>query len=110
MKVTMKIQTVSLLNKREHFRVTAKRKSEQREYVAAFFHNCKRPPLPCTITLTRVSAGTLDAHDNLPSAFKHIVDQIAAWLGVDDADPRVTWIYAQEKCKRGDYGVEVEIS
>lgn len=31
---------------------------------------------------------------------------VAAWLGVDDADPRVTWQYGQ---RRGEYGVRIEI-
>lgn len=101
---------MSLLNTREHFRVTAKRKAYQRGLVSAYFNFRSRPALPVTVTLTRMSPGTLDEHDNLPSAFKHIVDQLAAWLGVDDADERVTWKYAQSKCKRGDFGVIVEVA
>jgi hypothetical protein len=59
--------------------------------------------------LTRHSSGTLDAHDNLPSAFKHIVDELAAWMGVDDADQRVQWRYEQEKCNPGKTWVTVEV-
>ena len=110
MRVEIPMKTVSLLNMREHFRVTAKRKAEQRLLVSAYFNGKPRPELPVTVTLTRVSPGTLDEHDNLPSAFKHCVDQIAAWLGVDDSDRRVQWRYAQQKCKRGDFGVIVEIA
>ena len=110
MRVEIPIKTVSLLNMREHFRVTAKRKAEQRGMVAAYINGKPRPEFPVTVTLTRVSPGTLDEHDNLPSSFKHICDQIAAWLGIDDADKRVTWRYAQTRCKRGDFGVIVEIA
>lgn len=95
---------------REHFRVTAKRKAEHRYVVGMVMHGRPKPALPCVITLTRVAAGTLDAHDNLPSAFKHIVDGLASWLGVDDSDPRVAWRYQQQKCKRGAFGVVVEIA
>jgi hypothetical protein len=42
----------------------------------------------------------LDSHDNLRAALKPIVDQVAVWLGVDDADPRVTWEYGQRRIKR----------
>jgi hypothetical protein len=110
MRVEIPLKTVSLLNMREHFRVTAKRKAEHRNLIAMLFKAKPVPALPVTVTLTRVSPGKLDEHDNLPSAFKHIVDALAAWLGLDDSDPRVTWRYAQQKCKRGDFGVIVEVA
>lgn len=107
--VEIPLKTVSLLNMREHFRVNAARKALHRRTTSLALMNMKAPPLPCVVTLTRVSPGTLDAHDNLPSAFKHIVDSVASWLGVDDADPQVTWRYAQQKCARGQFGVIVEV-
>ncbi|MEO8021094.1 hypothetical protein [Polaromonas sp.] len=110
MKFNLPLKTVSLLNMREHFRVTAKRKKAHREAVGWATAGIKPPALPVTVTLTRVSPGTLDAHDNLPSSMKNLVDGIADWLGVDDADSRVTWRYAQEKCKRGMFGVVVEVT
>ena len=109
-RVNLPLKTVSLLNMREHFRVTAKRKKTHRECVRFVMHSKTAPPMPVTVTLTRVSYGTLDEHDNLPSAFKHVVDELAVWLGVDDADKRVAWRYAQQKSKRGEYGVIVEVS
>ncbi len=108
-RIYLPIKTVSLLNMREHFRVTSKRKKEHREIVARALGGKPRPELPCVVTLTRISPGTLDAHDNLPSAFKNVVDGVADWLGIDDADPRVTWVYEQEKCKLKEFGVRVEI-
>ena len=110
MRVEIPIKTVSLLNMREHFRVTAKRKAEHRYVVGMVMHGMPKPALPCVVTLTRVSPGTLDEHDNLPSSQKHVVDGIASWLGIDDADKRVKWKYAQQKCKRGGFGVIVEIA
>lgn len=64
--------------------------------------------LPCTVQLTRVSPGRpLDAHDNLQGALKVLVDELARLLGVDDADPRLTWL--QPLQERGPWGVWVEI-
>ena len=110
-RVELPIKTVSLLNMRDHFRVTSQRKSLHRRTttLALIESRAKAPELPVVVTLTRLSPGMLDEHDNLPSAFKHIVDGVAAWIGIDDADPRVTWKYAQQKCKRGQFGVILEI-
>jgi hypothetical protein len=108
-RVFLPVRTVSLLNMREHFRVSAKRKAAHRHCVRLVMHGQPVPDLPVTVTLTRISWGKLDEHDNLPSAFKHVVDELAAWLGIDDADKRVTWRYAQKKGMRGEYGVVVEV-
>lgn len=102
------IKTVSLMNMREHFRVTAARKKLHRTQVAFMLTSLDKPPLPVVVKLTRRSVKSLDAHDNLPSAFKNVVDEIASWLGIDDADPRVTWQYHQKKSKQGDYGIRIE--
>lgn len=77
-----------------------------------------------SITLTRLSPGTLDKEDNLPSAMKHVRDEIAKELRVgrfvtfkkgpkkgktefreEDSDPRFRWHYSQRRTQ--DYGVEV---
>lgn len=55
------------------------------------------PEPPLTVTVTRVAPGQLDAHDNLPGSCKAIVDAIAAWLGLDDRDPRLSWQYDQRR-------------
>lgn len=49
---------------------------------------------PVTVTLTRLAAKKLD-DDNLRRAMKPVRDEVAAWLGMDDADPRITWRYDQ---------------
>lgn len=104
------LKTVSLLNMREHYRVAATRKALHRSTVRNVVRGRVPPPMPVTVTLTRVSAGVMDQHDNLPSCFKHIVDELAVWLGCDDADPRVTWRYAQQKCAPKKSNVIVEVS
>lgn len=109
MQFEIPVKTVSTLNTREHFRVAAHRKALHRATTRRIVHGLPRPALPVIVCLTRHSAGTLDAHDNLPSAFKHVVDELASWLGIDDADPRVQWRYEQEKCKKGQTWVSVEV-
>lgn len=49
--------------------------------------------------ITRVGPGTLD-DDNLARSAKAVRDELAAALGADDGDPRLTWHYAQRKAKR----------
>ena len=109
MQFDLHIKTVSTLNTREHFRVAAKRKALQRAQTRRVVGLLPKPQLPAIVCLTRHSSGTLDAHDNLPSAFKHIADKLAAWMGVDDGDGQVRWTYEQSKCKRGLTWATVEI-
>jgi hypothetical protein len=54
------------------------------------------PALPVVVTLTRIAPRRLDS-DNLQGGCKAARDEVAAWLGVDDADPRVEWRYEQSK-------------
>src|SRR3974390_2058721 len=60
--------------------------------------------IPCTVTLTRHAPRALDS-DNLQTAFKWIRDEVADCVigfksnGRNDSDPRLTWVYKQEKTK-----------
>jgi hypothetical protein len=67
-----------------------------------------RMALPAVVTMTRISAGTLD-DDNLQPALKAIRDGIADAFGVKDNDPRIEWQYAQERGKPRDYAVRIRI-
>jgi hypothetical protein len=58
------------------------------------------PPGPWEVTVHKVGWASLDAHDSLRISVKSVVDQIADWLGVDDSDPRVTWLYSQEVTRK----------
>lgn len=100
------VRTVSEANGRDHWRVKAKRVKAQRR---AAFAMCPAHPVPCVVRMVRCSAGELD-DDNLRGALKAVRDGIADKLGVDDRDPRVRWKYGQAKCKRGEFGVWVEIT
>ena len=68
------------------------------------------PEFPLVVTVTRIAPRALDPHDNLPSSVKATVDAVAEWLGVDDADPRVKFVSAQERGASKYYGVRIEVS
>jgi hypothetical protein len=100
------IKTVSEMNGRDHWTVRSRRAKAARRCA---FHMVSKHPLPCIVTLTRLSPGTLD-DDNLRSALKATRDGIAEKLGADDRPGSgIEWRYGQEICRRGDYGVRVEI-
>lgn len=62
------------------------------------------------ITLKRIAPSKLDAHDNLRTAMKPIVDGIADALGLpNDRDPRVTWAYDQGPRGVREYAVEITV-
>lgn len=100
------IKTVTGLNAREHFRVRAKRVKAERAATALIV---KPFFTPCIVRLVRLSPALCD-DDNLQGACKAIRDEIAKINGVDDGPTGpITWVYAQEKCKRGTFGVRVEL-
>lgn len=106
------VKLISEANKREHYMVRHKRKKDQQRAVAYswiaagighFF------VFPVVVTMTRIGVRKLDP-DNLAGSFKHVQDQIARELGVDDGDEsRVRWIYQQRKGAPKQYGLEVSI-
>jgi hypothetical protein len=104
--VSIPIPLPSAANLREHWTARHRRIKSQRVAVAWVINNKPRPDLPCIVTLTRISPRKLD-DDNLQGAFKGVRDEVADWLGVDDGDSRVTWLYAQRK---GKASIEVAIA
>lgn len=99
--VTLPLRIVSTPNERVHWSVKAKRAKSHRNAALAV----PKHPVPCVVKITRIGLKIMDM-DNCIAGCKNLRDGIAARLGVDDADPRVTWEYAQE---RGEYAVRVEI-
>lgn len=106
MKVTLPIKLVSLANQRVHWAVKARKAKSDRQ---AAYLVCKPHPLPCVVTITRVAPRGLDS-DNLAISAKSLRDGIADRIGIDDRDPRVTWVYQQRKGKPKEYAVEIEIN
>jgi hypothetical protein len=52
----------------------------------------------------RIAPRAYDEHDNARIAFKHVIDEIAALLGLkSDSDPRVSWTFGHEKPKKPRY-------
>lgn len=108
----------SLANLRIHWRTEAELKRTQRAAVGlalrttgrAFLNEWKvmrgNERMRLRVTLTRISPGRLDKHDNLRMAFKAVVDEVAACCGLDDRSDRYEWVYAQE---HGLYGVRVHL-
>lgn len=60
------------------------------------------------VVLTRLSPRELDT-DNVIGGLKAVRDGVADALGIDDRDPRVEWIYAQEKTWRRGVRIEIEV-
>jgi hypothetical protein len=114
MKIELPLRTVSALNAREHHMKRARRVKAECQAVAWAIRvefgvrtAEYRPAPPLVVTLTRIAPSNgIDAGDNLPSSLKGCRDQVAAWLGVDDANPIVQYRYAQE---RGAWGVRIEL-
>ena len=107
--VDIPIRTQSEANLREHWAVKARRVKLHRDTAYIVIKNALRgaKPLPCTVTLTRISPRLLD-DDNLRQAMKATRDGIADWLGVDDRSPLIRWEYAQLKASKY-HAVRVEV-
>lgn len=103
--VHVPVHAQSTANMREHYMARYRRMKIHRE-TACWALQGHRPVLPAVVTLTRIGRRKLDAHDNLRSALKGVVDGIADWLKVKDDDPRIEWRYDQ---RTGEPGVEVTV-
>lgn len=71
------------------------------------------PPLPLTITLTRIAPRLLDT-DNLASSLKHVQDGVADWhLGEygqgQDRQEGLLWVYDQQRGVPHEYAVLITI-
>jgi hypothetical protein len=106
---TLPVKTGRGLNDRMHWAAKAKQAKKHRQAACYMSMGHKVwEVVPATITLCRMSWGTLDP-DNLQGACKHLRDGIADAYGMQDNDPRLVWKYEQTKVKRGQFGVRVTI-
>src|SRR5688500_753521 len=112
------IKTVSEANQREHWAAKSKRKKSQQHDLKILWqehtrkyerkHGKPEVTIPAIITFTRFSCKQMDA-DNLAGAFKHVQDQLARELGIDDGDGSVTWVYKQERTPKREHYFTVNI-
>lgn len=103
------IHIKSEANGRDHWRKKAARAKLQRSTAAWQMRTRGVPPIPpLTIMLTRIAPRDLDS-DNLAGGFKAVRDGVADWLGVDDGDKRLTWLYGQRRGSPGVYACEVAV-
>jgi hypothetical protein len=111
LEVEFPLFTKSEANSRDVHYARAERVQDQRAAVGRVLeaHFARRPPLPATVTITRLGPRDLDS-DNLASSAKATRDEIAAFLGIDDGSPLVTWLYAQARpATRGVYAIRIRI-
>jgi hypothetical protein len=112
------LHTQTEKNSSEHWWTRARRARQQRTTVYRWLQGLlglQCPViLPVTVTLTRVSPGTLDGWDNLQSALAHCTDAVADYLMGEygkgnDRHPDLTWSHSQRKGAAGQYGVEIRL-
>ncbi len=108
--IEVPIRIESVANIREHWTTRARRAGKHKADVHIALRHARAPfALPCVVTLTRVAPRVLDG-DNLQSGLKAARDGVALWLDADDADPRITWRYAQVQGKPKEYGLLIDIA
>lgn len=95
-------------NAREHHMVRARRVKRERRDVDIVLSQFTPPALPVVVTMIRSAPRLLD-DDNAVGSMKSARDQIAAWLGVNDRDERVTWIVDQRKVPRKEQGTVLRV-
>ncbi len=102
------LRLVSEANQRGAWHAGAARAAKQRKVVGLMLRTRRKVPVPCDVTITRIAHRSLDG-DNLARAAKAVRDEVAAWLGVDDGDARVTWHVVQATCKPREYAVRIVV-
>lgn len=95
-------------NQREHWAAKAARVKHERAMARLVLSSRTPPALPVVVTLTRCAPRLLD-DDNAVGAMKAVRDEVAAWLGVDDRDPRVRFIVEQAKVPKLRQGTLIRV-
>ena len=99
------VRLVSEANRGGNLRDRIARKSAVKDAVRAALP-AMAVPLPVRVTLTRYGHHKQD-DDNLRRTLKSCRDVVAEWLGVDDSDRRVRWVYRDRPGWTSGVGVEV---
>ena len=114
LELTLPIRTTRGLNDRAHWAAKHQKAKKERGTACMLvrLRMNMQPRLfgyPIIVTLTRLSSSALD-DDNLQGALKSVRDGIADAFECDDSGrSRLRFVYMQEKCKRGAFGVKVRI-
>ena len=108
------LRIISEANNTDHWAKKYKRKKQQKLLVKTKLALKKTPQLPCLVKITRIAPRKLD-YDNLCFSQKAILDTICDYLnpglapGRADSDKRITVEYYQEKGKKNEYAIRIEI-
>lgn len=116
MKMKLPIKVFNEANSNDHWsKKNARRQSQKRSILLLCKPFLSGVQLPCKIKLTRISPRKLDIRDNLPYAFKGIVDAIfeiffpGKAIGRADDNTSIEIIYDQKKGALNEYAMEIEI-
>jgi hypothetical protein len=106
------LKVVSEANRRDHWRTKHTRTANQKDVVGwelvKFRPVISALGLPLVVRLTLIGCQKLDG-DNLQAALKAVRDSVAKTIGIDDGDPRITWLYEFELINKRDRRVRIEI-
>ncbi|MGQ2994263.1 hypothetical protein [Variovorax sp.] len=97
------------MNIREHHFARARRVKNEKSAVGWTLRTQRPPQGPVRVTLTRCMWGKGLDGDNLQGSLKAPRDAVAEWLGRDDADKSIDWVYAQTPASRGKGFMTIEI-
>jgi len=102
---TIDVQLISKANAREHRRVRDQRIIKEREATTFALHLADKLATlsfeqGARVTLSRPYHETPLDDDNIRAAFKAVRDAVAEFLGVDDGEERLHFIYQQTKAVR----------
>ena len=106
---TLPLRLESKANAHVHWRKLAHKAAVQRTAGRlALAQSRLEPGGRAIVRLVRISPRELDG-DNLANALKAVRDGVADALGVDDRDPRVTWLPDWERGAPKQHAVRVEV-
>jgi len=107
--IVVPIRTGLGLNSRQHWAAKAARVADERRWTAYALCGEERPALPCVVTLWRFGPSNGLDDDNLAGSLKHVRDQIADWLVINDRWRHIVR-YEYRQLRRKAWGVGIEFA
>lgn len=105
---TVPIRLESEANKHSHWTIKARRVKVQRQAIHLYGKKHMPVPFPVVVVMTRIAPRLLD-DDNATRSCKAVRDELAALMGIDDRDPKVTWVVKQARGAVREYAVRVQM-